>query len=227
MQYTITGEPLPVVICNVDPGETLITERGSMSWMSANMVMQTTTNGGVGKAFGRMFSGEAMFQNRFTAQGGPGQIAFSSSFPGSIRALQIGYGNPGYIVQKGGFLAGTEGVELSVHLQKRLGAGFFGGEGFILQRLSGRGTAFIEIDGTACEYELAPGQSMVVNTGYLAAMSDTCTMEITGTGGAKNVIFGGEGFFHTVIKGPGKVILQTMPIPSLARAIQPYIVTGS
>lgn len=225
MKYNIIGEPLPVVICDVEQGETLITERGSMSWMSSNMNLSTTTNGGLGKAFGRVFSGEAMFQNKYTAMGGPGQIAFASSFPGSIRAIEIGNGEE-YIVQKGGFLAGTEGVQLSVHFQKKFGAGLFGGEGFIMQKLSGHGTAFIEIDGHACEYELQAGQSMVVNTGYLAAMTGSCRMEVTGTGGVKNAIFGGEGFFNTVVHGPGKVILQTMPVYSLASAIQPYIITG-
>lgn len=227
MQYNIMGEPMPVVICNVDAGETLITERGSMSWMTANMKMETTTNGGLGKAFGRIFTGEAMFQNRYTALGGPGQIAFASSFPGSIRAIEVGNGGPNYIVQKGGFLAGTQGVELSVHFQKKLGAGLLGGEGFIMQKIGGQGIAFIEIDGSACEYELQAGQSMVVNSGYLAAMTDTCRMEVQSTGNAKNAILGGEGFFNTVVHGPGKIILQSMPTYALARAIQPYIVTGS
>lgn len=218
---------MPVVICNVDAGETLITERGSMSWMTANMKLETTTNGGLGKAFGRIFTGESMFQNKYTAMGGPGQIAFASSFPGSIRAIEVGSGGPGYIVQKGGFLAGTAGVELSVYMQKKLGAGFLGGEGFIMQKIGGTGVAFIEIDGYACEYDLQPGQSMVVNTGYLAAMTDTCRMEVQGTGNAKNAILGGEGFFNTVVHGPGKIILQSMPVYSLARSIQPYIVTGN
>ncbi len=218
---------MPVVICSVEAGETLITERGSMSWMTSNMKMQTTTNGGLGKAFGRIFSGESMFQNKYTAIGAAGQIAFASSFPGSIRAIEVGPGKPGYIVQKGGFLAGTQDIELSVHFQRKFGAGLFGGEGFIMQKIGGHGIAFIEIDGHACEYELAQGQSMVVNTGYLAAMTDTCKMEVQGTGSAKNAILGGEGFFNTIVHGPGKIILQTMPVYSLANAIQPYIVTGS
>ncbi len=226
MKYNIIGEPMPVVICDVEPGETLTTESGSMSWMSPNMQMQTTTNGGLGKAFGRMFTGESMFQNKYTAVGGPGQIAFASSFPGSIRALQVSGAN-GYILQKGSFLAGTEGVTLSVHMQKKLGAGLFGGEGFIMQKLSGNGIAFVEIDGHAVEYELMQGQSMVVGTGHLAYMSDTCTMEIKSTGSAKNAILGGEGFFNTIIHGPGKVVLQSMPVYKLAHAVQPYIVTRS
>ncbi len=221
MQYKIVGEPLSVVICDVNPGEVMITERGSMSWMSPNMKMETTSNGGVGKALGRMIAGEALFQNRYTAQGGPGQIAFAASFPGSIRAFQITPQSP-LIVQKSGFLASDAGVELSVYLQKRLGAAFFGGEGFIMQQLSGNGTAFVEIDGYACEYDLAPGQSMIVDTGYLAAMSATCSMEIVSVPGVKNVLFGGEGLFNTVVRGPGRVILQTMPISAVAGSLRPF-----
>lgn len=221
MRYQILGEPLPVVVCDLENGETMLTERGSMSWMSSNMKMETTSNGGVGKALGRMFSGEAIFQNRYTAMGGPGQIAFASSFPGSIRAIQITPDRP-FIVQKGGFLASDPGVQMSVHFRKKLGAGLFGGEGFIMQKLSGNGIAFIEIDGYACEYDLAPGQQMVVDTGYLAAMDATCQMEIVTVPGVKNVLFGGEGLFNTVVTGPGRIILQTMPVSALAGALGPF-----
>lgn len=221
MEYKIQGEPLPVVICTLNDGETMITEKGSMSWMSPNMKMETTTNGGMGKAIGRMFSGEALFQNKYTAQGGQGMIAFASSFPGSIRAVEIEPGN-GLVVQKSAFLASEEGVNLSVFFQKKLGAGFFGGEGFIMQKLSGQGVAFIEIDGYAVEYDLNPGQSIVVDTGYLAAMSESCSMEIQTVSGLKNKLFGGEGFFNTVVTGPGKVILQTLPISSVADSLRPY-----
>lgn len=220
MQYQIEGTPLPVVICTLEAGESMITERGSMSWMSPNMQMQTQA-GGISKAFGRMFSGESLFQNRYTAQGGPGMIAFASSFPGSIKAVEIQPGN-GLIVQKSGFLAAQEEVELSVFFQKKLGAGLFGGEGFIMQRLSGRGTAFIEIDGHAVEYELAAGQSMIVDTGYLAAMSESCTMEVVTVPGVKNMLFGGEGIFNTIVKGPGKILLQTMPVSEVAGVLRPY-----
>lgn len=221
MRYEIIGEPLPVVTCHVTAGEALITERGSMSWMSPNMKMETSTNGGIGKALGRMFSGDSIFQNRYTAMGGDGMIAFASSFPGSIRALQIAPGN-NMIVQKSAFLASEAGVELSLHFQKKLGAGFFGGEGFIMQKLSGRGTAFIEIDGYAVEYELQPGQSMVIDTGYLAAMTETCSMDVQTVPGVKNMIFGGEGIFNTIVTGPGKVILQTMPVNSVAATLRPF-----
>ena len=222
MRYSIIGETLPVVICDVEAGESIITERGSMSWMSPNMKMDTSARGGIGKALGRMFSGDSIFQNKYTAMNGMGQIAFSSSFPGSIKVVNITPSEP-FIVQKGGFLAATEGVELSVHFQKRLGSGFFGGEGFIMQKLSGTGTAFIEIDGHACEYELAQGQSMLINTGYLAGMSASCSMDVQAIQGAKNVLFGGQGIFHTVVQGPGKVVLQSMPITNLAKTLTPYI----
>jgi len=225
MRYEIVGEPLPVVTCHVNPGETLITERGSMSWMSPNMKMETTTNGGIGKALGRMFSGDSIFQNRYTATGGEGLIAFASSFPGSIRPIEIGPGN-NMIVQKSAFLASEAGVELSLHFQKKIGAGLFGGEGFIMQKLSGQGIAFIEIDGYAVEYILQPGQQMVLDTGYLAAMTESCSMEIHTVPGVKNMLFGGEGIFNTVVTGPGKIILQTMPVSNVAATIRPFIPTA-
>ena len=221
MNYNIIGDTLPAVICKLDAGETMITERGSMSWMSPNMKMKTTSSGGLGKALGRMFAGEAFFQNRYTAEGGPGEIAFASSFPGSIRAFEIRPGKE-MIVQKSGFLASEEGVTLSVHFQKKLGSGLFGGEGFIMQRLSGNGIAFIEIDGSAYEYDLAADQSIVVDTGYLAAMDATCNMRVVTVPGVKNVLFGGEGLFNTVIDGPGKVILQTMPISRVASVLRGF-----
>ena len=221
MEYEIKGTPLPVVICNLEANERMITERGSMSWMSTNMKMETSSNGGVGKALGRMFSGEALFQNNYTAIGGAGMIAFASSFPGSIVALEITPSQP-MVVQKSAFLASEVGVELSVFFQKKLGAGFFGGEGFIMQKLSGTGTAFLEIDGHAVSYILAAGQSMVIDTGYLAAMDHTCSMEIKSVPGLKNMMFGGEGVFNTVITGPGKIILQTMPISNVAAGLRPF-----
>ena len=226
MQYQSAGEPLPVVTCQLAAGETMITERGSMSWMTPNMRMETTTNGGLGKAFGRLLAGEALFQNRYTAQGGPGLIAFASSFPGSIRAFEIGPGKE-LVVQKSGFLAAEAGVELSVFFQKKLGSGFFGGEGFIMQKLSGQGIAFAEFDGHVVEYELAAGQSLVVDTGYIAAMDATCSMDIVTVPGVKNAFFGGEGLFNTVVSGPGHLWLQTMPISSVAAVLRPFFPSGS
>lgn len=197
-----------------------------MAWMSPNMLMETTTNGGIGKAFGRMFSGEHMFQNIYTAQGGPGMIAFASSFPGSVRAFQIAPGQE-MILQKSAFLAGEMGIELSVFFNKKFSSGLFGGEGFIMQKVSGHGIVFTEFDGHVIEYELQPGQQIVVDTGHLAAMTATCSMEIKSVPGVKNMLFGGEGIFNTVITGPGRVWLQTMPISNVAGALRPYIPTGA
>ncbi|MGN1341338.1 MAG: TIGR00266 family protein [Oscillospiraceae bacterium] len=216
MRYEIKGEPLPVVICYLSVGEQVKCEKGAMSWMTPNMKMETGA-GGIGKAFGRMFSGESIFQNTYTSVGGDGMIAFASSFPGSIIPVDVSKGD--FIVQKSGYLASEPTVELSVAFQKKLGAGFFGGEGFIMQRLHGTGMAFIEIDGYVVEYELQAGQQLLVDTGYLAAMTASCTMDIQTVKGVGNVLFGGEGLFNTVVTGPGKVYLQTMPISNVAGAI--------
>ena len=225
MKYEIQGGTLPVVICHLDAGEKLITEGGAMSWMSPNMEMETTSNGGIGKALGRAFSGEKMFQNIYTAKGGPGMIAFASSFPGSLRAFEIGPGKE-MIFQKGAFLASEAGVNMSVHFKKKVAAGLFGGEGFILQKIEGNGIVFAEFDGHVVEYELQPGQSIVVDTGHVAAMSASCSFDIQTVAGAKNKFFGGEGFFNTVITGPGHVWLQTMPISNMAGALRGYLPSG-
>ncbi|MCR5058646.1 MAG: TIGR00266 family protein [Clostridiales bacterium] len=217
MQYEIKGDQLPVVVCTLNPGESMITERGAMSWMTSNMRMQTQA-GGVGKAIGRMFSGESMFQNKYTAEGSAGLIAFASSFPGEIRAIQIAPGQS-IVAQKSAFLAAEPGVELSIHFRKKLGAGFFGGEGFIMQKLSGSGMAFVEIDGSVIEYQLQPGQTMLLDTGYLAMMDETVQMDIEMVHGVKNVLLGGEGLFNTKVTGPGRVWIQTMPISKVAQII--------
>ena len=208
---------MPVVVCELNAGESMMTEKGSMCWMSPGMEMKTSAGGSVGKAFGRMFSGESMFQNVYTARM-PGRIAFASSFPGSIRAVEITPDRP-VVVQKSGFLASETGVELSVFFQKKVGAGFFGGEGFLMQKLSGRGMAFLEIDGSAVEYELKAGEKMVVDSGNLAMMDATCSIDIQTVKGVKNVLFGGEGLFNTVVTGPGRIVLQTMPINNFAAAV--------
>lgn len=222
IKYEIEGGHLPVVICYPEAGQTLCTESGAMSWMSPNMKMDTNTGGGLKKVLGRMFSGESIFMNEYTAQGGSGMIAFASSFPGSIIPYQVTPGN-GIIVQKRGFLAMEKGLDLSVYFQKKLGRGLFGGEGFIMQKITGYGLVFLEIDGHCKEYDLAAGQSIIVDTGYLAAMSESCTMEIETVKGAKNIFFGGEGLFHTRVTGPGKVYIQSMPLINIAEAISPYL----
>ncbi len=211
MEYEIKGGSFPVVICRLRDGERMITEKGSMVWMSPNMEMETR-GGGLGKMFSKAFSGESMFQNIYTARG-DGMIAFGSSFPGKILPLEVSGGRE-LIMQKSSFLASEETVDLSIAFNKKMGAGFFGGEGFIMQKLSGRGMAFVEIDGDLVEYDLAPGQQIVVDTGNVAGYESTVTMDVRQVPGLKNKLMGGEGLFNTYLTGPGKVMLQTMPISS-------------
>ena len=223
MRYDIKGGTFPVVVCQLENGEKMITEKCSMVWMSPNIQM-STQGGGLGKMFSKAFSGESMFQNIYTANGN-GMIAFGSSFPGTVKAIEISPSNE-MIVQKSSFLASEAGVNLSVHFNKRLSAGLFGGEGFIMQRLSGHGTAFIEIDGDLVEYDLRPGEQIVVDTGNVAGFTIDVKMEIRQVPGLKNKLFGGEGLFNTVLTGPGRIWLQTMPIARVAASIIPYIPTG-
>lgn len=220
MEYEIKGDNLPVVICHLDESEKMITEGGGMSWMTPNMVMETSA-GGLGKAFGKMFSGEAIFSNIYTAKGGKGMIAFASSFPGKIEAFEIKPGSD-LIMQKSAFLASEASVDLSVYFNERLGAGLFGGEGFVMQKLSGNGIAFAEFDGHVEMYNLSHGEEIVIDTAHLAAMDASCKMNIQRIKGVKNMIFGGEGVFNTVVTGPGRVWLQSMPVANLAGLLSPY-----
>ena len=224
MQYEIKGGSFPVVECKLEDGEKMITESGSMVWMSSNMEM-STSGGGVGKMFSKAFSGENLFHNIYTANG-KGLIAFGSSFPGKILPLEISTGKE-FVLQKSAFLASEAGVELSIHFNKKLGAGFFGGEGFIMQKLSGNGTAFAEVDGELVAYELKEGQQIVVDTGNVLGFETSVKMDIQQVKGLKNKLLGGEGFFNTVLTGPGKIWLQTMPLYNVAMAIKPYIPTGN
>ena len=225
MNFEIKGTPLPVLLMNLEAGEQIKTDRGAMSWMSPNMEMSTNAGGNVGKAIGRMFSGESMFQNIYTCKGGPGMLACSSSFPGEILPLQITPENT-IIAQKSAFLASEAGVQMSVHLQKKGGAGLFGGEGFVLEKFTGNGYVFLEIDGSVIQYNLAPGQSLIVDTGNLAAMDATVDMNIQTVKGVGNMLFGGEGIFNTVVTGPGRIWLQTLPRNVVAGAVSPYIAKG-
>ena len=224
MRYNIEGDSLPIVEVNLDPNETIVTQGGGMIWMSPNLKMETSS-GGLGKAFSKMFSGESIFQNRYTAVGGPGFITLASSFPGSILKFDISPNAP-IVVQKSGFLASSAGVELSIFFNKKFSAGLFGGEGFIMQKLSGQGIAFVEIDGYCKQYTLGSGQQLIVDTGNLAAMDATCSMSIQKVPGVKNMLLGGEGLFNTVVTGPGRVFLQSHPISTVAAAIRPFIATN-
>ena len=209
MKYEITGSSLPVVVVTLEKGETIHSERGAMSWMSEGLEMKTNAGGGIGKAFSRMFSGESIFQNTYTATKDGDFIAFASSFPGEILAFDVSEGT--IIAQKTAFLAREESVNMSIHFQKKFGSGFFGGEGFIMQKFEGNGMIFLEIDGSIKEYDLAAGESMILDTGYLAAMTETVKMDVVTVKGVSNVLFGGEGLFNTKVTGPGHIWVQTMP----------------
>lgn len=221
MKYEIQGKPCPAAICTLEAGESVICQKGAMSWMTPNMSMQTK-GGGIGKMFSRAISGESMFQNIYTAQGGQGQIAFASSVPGEIMPVELSP-NKTIVAQKSAFLASSESVSYELFFQKKLGAGFFGGEGFIMQKFSGNGILLLEIDGSLITYDLEQGQSMLLDTGHLAAMEATCSVDIETVKGVGNALLGGEGFFNTKVTGPGRIWIQTMPIYTLASAISRFI----
>ena len=223
MEYEIKGGAFPVVICHLKKGEKMITEKGAMVWMSPCMEMETK-GGGLGKMFSKAFSGEHMFQNIYTAKA-DGIIAFGSSFPGKILPIEISNGHE-FILQKKAFLASEIGVELSTHFNKKLGAGLFGGEGFIMQKVSGNGFVFAEVDGELIEYNLGADEQMIVDTGYVLGFEGSVNLDIQQIKGFKNIALGGEGLFNTVLTGPGKIWLQTMPISAVAGAVAPFIPTG-
>ncbi|MCI7766806.1 MAG: TIGR00266 family protein [Oscillospiraceae bacterium] len=233
MKYEVKNAPLPVLICRLEPGEAVECQKGAMSWMTPTMEMETGLGSGGGNgllgALGKMaksaVTGESIFRNKYTAAGGPGEIAFASTFPGDIICFDVT--NSHIVAQKSAYLANTIGVEMEIFFQKKIGAGIFGGEGFIMQRFTGKGMVFLEINGGIVEYNLAPGQSMLIDTGYLAAMEASCAMDIQTVKGVGNMVLGGEGLFNTKVTGPGRIWLQTMPANILAKAVQPYIITGT
>ena len=234
MQYEVHNRPLPVLICRLNQGESVECQKGAMSWMTPSISMQTGLGSGGGKgvlgALGKMaksaVTGESIFRNTYTATTGPGEIAFASTFPGDIISFDVGANQ--IIAQKSAYLASTPGVnmELAFTGGKKFG-GILGGEGLIMQKFTGSGTVFLEIDGCVYNYQLAAGESMLIDTGYLAAMEATCSMDVETVKGIGNIIAGGEGLFNTKVTGPGKIWLQTMPGNVLADAIRPYIPTSS
>ena len=225
MRYTIEGDSLPAVFISLEPGEKLVSEVGGRIWTRGDIVSETSSEGGIGKMFGRMLTGENLMLSTYTARGA-GEIAFASSFPGSIIAKELGAGEV-FLAQKSAFLCATYGVEMSVEVNKSASSGLIGGEGFLMQKFTGPGVVFLEVDGYCKEYDLASGQSMIIDTGYLAAMDSTCSIDIRSVPGIKNALFGGEGLFNTVITGPGHIWLHTMPVSQLAGALIPYIPSKS
>ncbi len=220
MQYRIDGGNLPVLKVKLEAGESIQCEAGAMSWMDDEIEMQTS-GGGLGKMFGRMMTKENAFMNTYYAKR-EGEIVFASGFPGSIVAVEVTPDN-GIIVQKGSFLAAYGDVQSEVYMHQKLGRGLFGGEGFLMRRYFGHGLVFLEIDGSAHKYEIPVGDCKIVDTGYVASMSESCRMEIRQVKGLTNVVFGGEGLFNTVIYGPGTVYLQSMPIAATAMKLYSYM----
>ena len=215
MKTEIIGENVPVLVCKLQRGEEIFTETGGMSWMSQGIKMKTNTNGGLMKGLGRALAGESIFMNVFTSEADEAEIAFASAFPGKILEFDLRDGEK-IIAQKRAFLCAEKSVQMSMHFRKKIGAGFFGGEGFIMQKLTGPGKAFLEIDGSVVKKELAAGEVLEVDNGYVAAMTEGVDLDIKLVKGLKNIVFGGEGLFLTTLKGPGTVWLQSMPISKLA-----------
>lgn len=229
MQHVIAGTTMPVLQMKIDPGEKIIAEPGEFSWMTENIQLNTTTmSAGARSLFsvvGRMLAGGGLFMTEYTAAGGPGMVAFAAKVPGSIHPIEIPAGHS-YMIHKHGFLCATEGAQLSIGFQKGLGSGLFGGDGFILQRLAGPCTAFVELGGECVTYDLRPGESLVVHPGHVGMFQETVNFDITFIRGIRNALFGGDGLFLARLTGPGKVWLQSMTVPGLAHALKPYIGQG-
>ncbi|NTU80142.1 MAG: TIGR00266 family protein [Chloroflexales bacterium] len=226
LRYKILGTTMQALALELPQGQSVFSERGGMSWMSANVNMQTNMEGGLGGAFKRMFSGESIFMVSFTSNGGTAVLGFSAELPGKIVPLNLGPGQQ-MICQKDAFMVAERSVQLDIHFRRKLGAGFFGGEGFIMQRLSGPGLAFVELDGEIVEYTLEAGQVLKVDTGHVAMYEPTVQMDVEMVRGFKNILFGGEGLFLTTLRGPGRIWLQTMPAMNLAKKLAQYMPASS
>ena len=226
MQSRITGTTMPVLEVGLEPGEALVAEAGQMSWMTPNVQLRTTTaaagSSGLWGAVTRAMAGGGLFMTEFTANGGRGAVAFAARLPGAILPMQVTPG-AGYMVHRSGFLCGTAGVELAVGFQKSLGAGLFGGSGFIMQRVSGNGTAWLELGGEIVSHELAPGEQLLVHPGHVGMFEERVRFDITTVSGVANALFGGQGLFLVSLTGPGMVWLQSLTVPGLAHALGPYL----
>jgi uncharacterized protein (TIGR00266 family) len=228
MKHTISGATMPVLQMQLEPGEHIIAEPGEFSWMTENIQLNTTTQTagarGLFSVLGRALAGGGLFMTEYSANGGPGMIAFAAKVPGSIHEIEIAPGHS-YMIHKHGFLCATQGAQLSIGFQRGLGAGMFGGNGFIMQKLSGPCTAFVELGGECVMYDLPPGQSLMVHPGHIGMFQDSVAFDITFMRGIRNALFGGDGLFIARLTGPGKIWLQSMTVPGLAHAIAPYLGT--
>lgn len=223
MKFEVKDAPFSILVCQLDDGEMMKCQSGAMAWMTRSVKMQTKS-GSLGGMFKKAISGESLFLNNYVAEA-PGEIAFGMSFPGHILAVDVT--QMPLVAQKKAFLASESTVSMDVFLQKKIGAGFFGGEGFIMEKFSGSGYAFLEVDGAVEEKVLGAGEQLVVDSGYVAAMEQSVSMDIEMVKGLGNIAFGGEGLFNTILTGPGRVWLQTMPISALANSLAPLIAANN
>lgn len=219
MQYQIIGKTVPTVEVTLNKGESMYTQRGGMTWQTQGINMSTNARGGFMKSIGRMFVGESIFMSTYTAEVDNAQIAFATTIPGDIKAVNLSEMPNGITLQKGAFICAEQGVELNIAFSKRFSAGLFGGEGFILQKAQGKGMLFLEIDGDPIEKELAPGEILKVDTGNVVAFENTVSYEIETVKGLGNILLGGEGLFLTRLVGPGKVIIQSQNFGDFAGRI--------
>jgi uncharacterized protein (TIGR00266 family) len=225
MKYKISGDNLQLVTLQIDPGEKIYAEAGSMVYQSGNINMEAKMRGGFLKGLGRKFAGETMFLTEFTSAGGTGMVSFGGNAPGTIKPIELTSGKD-FLVQKDAFLVAEDNVDMSIAFQKKLGAAFFGGEGFILEKLSGNGTVFIHACGDFVEFDLKPEQILKVDTGCVVGWEDTVTYDIQRVKGIKTMFFGGEGLFLTTLKGPGKLLIQSMTLSNLATSLRPFLPTS-
>lgn len=225
MRYDIAGTVMQTVTIELAEKEGLFANTGSMSWMTPNIRMETTAKGGIWEGIKRSFAGGSLFLATFTGAGPGAKVTFAGDLPGKVVPMELAQGEA-RICQKEAFLAAQESVTFDIFFQKRLGAGLVGGEGFILQRLTGPGTAFVAIDGELVEVSLAKGEGLLVDTGHVGMFEPTIDFDIQVMKGFKNIIFGGEGIFLASLKGPGKVWLQTLPAGRLAARLRHYLPTA-
>ncbi len=226
LKYHILGTVQQTLVAEMQPGQNIFADTGGMSWMTATAVMNTRASGGLGGMLKRAVSGASAFIIDFNVNGGPGQIAFTTDFPGKILPIELEAGRS-VIMHRHAFLCAEKSVTLDVFFTRKLGTAMFGGEGFVLQKLTGPGIVFAELDGDAVEYHLQPGQVMKVEPGHIAMFEDTVTFDIEMLKGMTNIIFGGEGMFLATLKGPGRIWLHSMTVSKMASRIAEYIPTKS
>ena len=221
LDYYIGGGTTPYVICYLDAGRSVYSSAGGRVWMKGNVETSNNTQGGFFKALGRLASGETFFMSTYAARS-DSQVAFATKLPGAIVARQLAAGES-VVCQRGAFLAASPGVSLELFFQKKLTTGFFGGEGFFMQKLTGPGVVFLEIDGAPVEYDLQPGERVTCDTGALAWMDATCSVDVVFVKGIKNMLFGGEGVFDTVVTGPGRATFQSLSAAQTAGLLAPFV----